>query len=157
MKAVTPTLFNPPSALNSGNPLAALCAGLLSGCAEPPVDLQSRQLSDRIIDWNIRWKSGIPGARVLFSVQEIDGMAAVCGKWVSLSATRTRLNFQSLAAKEVFVNGTPIIKGLGYFNRVSSEAALETAPGNCRTSNVPWQEEFRTAPIDLDGVTRFQA
>lgn len=128
--------------------LAALCA---VGCVEMPQDLPSRAHTDRIMVFDQSWRSGQGRLDVRVSVQNVNGSAAVCGSYLSTGPARAALNHKLLRKSTVSIGDTDLMTGMTYFARVDSLEMLNTTPGNCRDSGVPWSDSFMTDPASWHG------
>lgn len=135
--------------------LSALALGALSACVQPANELPSRAHTDRVMSHGFDWANGVGGVEFTMSLQNVDGMTAVCGTKYQSGISTAGLSAKVMADYTLTVNGQKMIQGLDFFKRVNSMDALRTSEANCRDTGIPWSDAFLTAPADLGGSKRF--
>jgi len=137
--------------------LAALAAPLLAGCVgssdpDEAAATFSRPLAGNVGGVNGSWTTGSGGYQLVYSIQETEGEAAVCGLYRIFGNDNSRGSRQAIADYQVEVEGTPLVSDLRYFTRVETEEELFATPATCRLTGLPWEDRYLEMEADLTGA-----
>ena len=161
---------------------AAVCAtiAILSACqaettsqvtsatAEPgtpvaaPVATKASQsqigaLTGRVASASGSWDKGRGGIAFIAQAVNINGETAICGVRAAKGTGSRRFNGQVTNRYSFVIGDQTMLSNVFYFTQAQSIDAMRSVPANCKTTGVPWEAGFATAPWELKygGGSRF--
>lgn len=125
--------------------LAVLC-----GCASSLKPAGSDPVGLAYVSGGGEWSSG-GGITAVARVMESNGLAAVCGAWMTdpQSALSANYNEDVMAAGAVFAGPTRMVNNLRFMRRVAYRDNLAGETANCVVSSIPWTAQLASAPVKL--------
>ncbi len=117
------------------------CAG---GKTAPPIPLD-RSFSVSGFGMGDGSKVGI----LMKAVRSESGMVRICGAWQlkSNSPTAGRIAENFLYGAKLFLADIEVMRRLSFFEEYPPGTSMAGKPANCRDTQTPWQDSFRTATL----------
>ena len=78
----------------------------------------------------------------IYTVVNIDGMAALCGVQSKQATQTARLVGRVMSDRQLYVNGKKMFQGFRHFTRVKWGVEMRRQPATCKVSTIPWNEAY---------------